>query len=193
MPSLPFPPQAAWRHGPAQVGFEVVFPRKTSDGFYFESHTSAVEHEQAWAVYGRLEVDASGATRRAQVSGSSDTGRREVTLEHDGAGHWTIDGVPAPELAGCLDVDLESSAFTNTLPVQRLALDVGERASAPAAYVRAADLRVERLEQTYLRLPDEGGRQRFDYESPAFGFRCLLVYDEHGLVLDYPGIAVRVV
>jgi hypothetical protein len=27
----------------------------------------------------------------------------------------------------------------------------------------------------------------------AFGFTCRLVYDESGLVLDYPGIAVRAV
>jgi len=28
--------------------------------------------------------------------------------------------------------------------------------------------------------------------APAFGFTCTLGYDESGLVLDYPGIAVRV-
>ena len=31
----------------------------------------------------------------------------------------------------------------------------------------------------------------YDYESPAFDFRCQLTYDESGLVLSYPGIAVR--
>ncbi|MGE5286203.1 MAG: putative glycolipid-binding domain-containing protein [Micromonosporaceae bacterium] len=29
------------------------------------------------------------------------------------------------------------------------------------------------------------------YEISAFDFTCRLVYDEGGLVLDYPGIAVR--
>jgi hypothetical protein len=58
--------------------------------------------------------------------------------------------------------------------------------------VRALDLTVERLEQTYRRLADdERGRQRFHYTSPRFGFECVLAYDESGLVLDYPGIAVR--
>jgi hypothetical protein len=36
-----------------------------------------------------------------------------------------------------------------------------------------------------------GSRERYDYTAPAFDFRCELVYDEYGLVLDYPGIAVR--
>jgi hypothetical protein len=99
---------------------------------------------------------------------------------------------PAPHLDGCLDVDLEASAFTNAFPVHRLGLEVGQRADAPAAYVRAPGLDVERLEQTYARLPDDGRGARYDYVSPAFGFRAELVYDRFGLVLDYPGIAVRV-
>jgi hypothetical protein len=44
---------------------------------------------------------------------------------------------------------------------------------------------------SYARLPDHSGRQRYRYAAPAFGFTCTLVYDESGLVLDYPGIAVR--
>jgi uncharacterized protein len=108
-----------------------------------------------------------------------------------GAGQWLVDGVPASHLDGCLDVDLESSALTNALPVRRLGLAPGACAAAPAAYVRAIGLPVERLEQTYLRAPDDAARQRYDYAAPAFGFACRLTYDESGLVLDYPGIAVR--
>lgn len=32
---------------------------------------------------------------------------------------------------------------------------------------------------------------QYDYAAPAFGFTCRLIYDESGLVPDYPGIAVR--
>jgi hypothetical protein len=56
--------------------------------------------------------------------------------------------------------------------------------------VRFSTLAVERLEQRYTRLPDDdAGRTRFDYWSPDL--QCELVYDESGLVLDYPGIATR--
>ena len=48
-----------------------------------------------------------------------------------------------------------------------------------------------RLEQAYRRIADDGPRQRYDYAAPAFGFTSRLVYDESGLVLDYPGIARR--
>ena len=89
-------------------------------------------------------------------------------------------------------MDLESSSLTNAFPVHRLGLGVGAEADAPAAYVRALDLSVERLEQRYVRLEDDGSRrERYRYTAPAFGFECQLLYDEYGLVLDYPGIAVR--
>ncbi len=53
---------------------------------------------------------------------------------------WRIDGRPSPHLDGCRDVDLESSALTNALPVHGLGLHVGQGAEAPAACVRALDL-----------------------------------------------------
>jgi hypothetical protein len=118
-------------------------------------------------------------------------GQGEVLLESDGEGHWLVDGKASDELVGCFDVDLESSALANALPVHRLQLGVGERAEAPAAYVRASSFSVERLEQRYARVSDAADRQQFDYEALAFDFRCRLVYDENGLVLHYPGIASR--
>ena len=139
----------------------------------------------------RHQLDAGWATRSARVWGRASSGLRELSLEADGAGRWRVDDAPAGQLDGCLDVDLESSSLTNAFPVHRLGLEVGEAADAPAAYVRALDLGVERLEQRYRRLEDDGGRQRYHYVSPAFDFECELVYDESGLVLDYPGIAVR--
>ena len=75
--------------------------------------------------------------------------------------------------------------------MHRLNLATGEMAQAPAAYVRALDLSVERLEQQYMRMSDQDEHQRYDYSAPAFDFSCHLVYDEAGLVLAYPGIAVR--
>jgi hypothetical protein len=38
---------------------------------------------------------------------------------------------------------------------------------------------------------DEGRHRRYDYAALVFDFACRLVYDESGLALDYPGIAVR--
>lgn len=192
MTAAELPTWGAWRHLDVREGFEVVFLERGPDGYRLDGHSTGVEDGEAWAARYALELDASWRTRTAHVLGRSARGAHEVRLAGDGAGGWLVDGRPAPELAGCLDVDLEASACTNALPVRRLALQAGEAADAPAAYVRALDLAVERLEQRYARLEDEGPSSRYDYASPRFGFEAVLAYDEHGLVLDYPGIAVRV-
>jgi uncharacterized protein len=187
------PGAAAWLHRDARDGFESVFFAPDGDGWRFAGHTSAVEDGQAWAVQYSITVDGDWCTRMAHVRGWSVSGERELRIEGDGAGAWLVDGADANQVRGCLDVDLESSACTNAMPVRRLRLQVGEGAAAPAMYVRALDLTVERLEQDYVRADDDrAGRQCYEYVAPAFDTACRLVYDRSGLVVDYPGIARRV-
>jgi hypothetical protein len=186
------PATAAWRHLDARVGFEVLFLRPEADGYHLEGHSTAVEDGEAWGVSYTINVDTNWTTRSAHVASRSASGARELRLEGDGVGGWRVDGRSEPLVAGCLDVDLEASAFTNAFPVNRMGLEVGEVADAPAAYVRALDLRVERLEQSYARLEDDDEHRRYDYTGPRFGYQDVLVYDRFGLVLDYPGIAVRI-
>jgi hypothetical protein len=191
MSLLPPPTSAAWLHQDARSGFEVVHFHPAGDGHLLVGTTTAVEDGRPWIVDYEIRIDGGWRTRSARVIGRSDTGMRRRLLEGDGEGRWRIDGGPAPLLDGCLDVDLESSAMTNSLPVHRLALATGSAALAPAAYLQAVDLSVQRLEQRYVRTSDQDGLQRYDYTAPAFDFSCQLVYDEAGLVLTYPGIAVR--
>jgi uncharacterized protein len=186
------PASAAWRHQGARSGFEVAFFSAPRPPLLISGCTTAVEATEVWAIFYDIELDSSWHTRTAHISGRSARGMYRRVLEADGDGHWRIDGIPAAHFDGCLDVDLESSAMTNTLPVHREQLQLGHEVFAPATYVRAADLGIERLEQSYRRLPNDGGNQCFDYQSPAFDFRERLVFDPAGLVINYPGIAVRV-
>ena len=187
------PPSAAWRHHVAREGFETVFARAEWHGFRFDGHTSAVEDGVAWAVRYRIELDEDWCTRAAHVRGWSARGHRELRVESDGAGHWRVNGHAAEELDGCLDVDLEASACTNTLPVHRLDLAVGDGSDAPAVYVRAVDLAVERLEQRYTRLAAPGDPWfAFRYTSPRFEYDDTVTFDESGLTVEYPALARRV-
>jgi hypothetical protein len=185
------PAAAAWRHHEARTGFEVAYFQPLDGGYRIDGYATAIEDEQTWAVNYTIRTDATWTTRSAQITGRSPSGSRQALLEADGSGRWLVDGQGASHLDGCLDVDLEASAMTNALPIRRLELRVGAGAAAPAAYVRAVDLAVERLEQFYVRTTDESRHQRYDYTAPVFDVACRLVYDESGLVLDYPGIAVR--
>ena len=67
---------------------------------------------------------------------------------------------------------------------------IGARADAPAAYVHAVDVRVERLEQEYRRIADDGAVPAATTTARrASTSRVSLVHDVAGLVLEYPGIA----
>jgi hypothetical protein len=188
---LPPPASACWQHREARSGFEVAYFAVTPDGVRIEGTTAATEDGEAWVVSYLVELDGGWATRSARITARSVTGSREAFLESGGAGRWLVNGRAAPHLDGCMDVDLESSAMTNALPVHRLNLGVGEVADAPAVYVRALDLSVERLEQVYRRIADQDARQRYEYSAPAFSFTSHLRYDDSGLLADYPGIATR--
>ncbi|MEU1998394.1 putative glycolipid-binding domain-containing protein [Nocardia gamkensis] len=187
----PPPPTAAWRHRTAREGFEVAYFRVTELGVLIDGCTTAVEDGAAWVVDYRIALDTEWRTCRAQVGVRKPGGWNTLVLESDGAGSWLLDGMPAPLLDGCLDVDLESSALTNALPVHRSAWEIGDGADAPAAYVFASGAAVARLEQRYVRIADGAHGPRFHYDAPEFDFTCTLDYDKSGLVLDYPGIAVR--
>ena len=188
----PLPPTACWQHRGARSGFEVAYFRAIEYGWRIDGTTAAIEDAQTWVVNYSIETDTTWVTRSAHITSTTATGSGDTRLDSDGKGHWLVDGDPAPHLDGCLDVDLESSAMTNMLPVHRLGLEPGERAEAPAAYVRALTLATDRLDQTYARIPGDAARQHYDYAAPVFDFTARLVYDDSGLVIDYPGIAVRV-
>jgi hypothetical protein len=185
------PTSACWTHAGLRSGFEVAFLTDLGQSWLVEGATNALEDGVSWAATYAVEFDASWQTTAARVRSRSAGGDTEVTLEADGCGRWLVDGFPSDRLDGCLDVDLECSAFTNALPVHRLALGIGESADVPSAYVRVPSLDVERLEQRYRRLDDTEDVVQFEYEAPGFDFACRLVYDRSGLVLDYPGLASR--
>jgi uncharacterized protein len=189
----PLPSQAAWRHiGGARDGFEATFIAAVKGGLCFTGTTSALKESDVCAGSYEITVDpTSWATRTARVTAQSNAGQHALEVTADGAGSWRVGSGHTPHLDGCLDIDLESSVLTNAFPAHRLRLAPGQGADAPAAYVRVEDLRVERLAQHYVRLESDDHRRRFEYAAPVFDFTCELAYDGAGLLLDYPGIAVR--
>ena len=190
MRGAPLPAQAAWRHVEARDGFEVLVTSAAPGRTVFTGRTTAVEEGVAWAIGYRIEVDEGWRTRRAEIAAWWPHGEGAVVLEADGRGGWTVDGEPRPDLDGCLDVDLECSACTNTFAFHRL--DLSGPAPGPAAYVEAADLHVFRLDQTYgPARPGPDGTTVIAYDCAHFAVTCDLVADASGLVLDYPGLATR--
>lgn len=140
--------------------------------------------DEAVPVHLRYSVvcDAEWSTREARVTLIRDGTVRALTLRVDSQGRWWRGEVEVPEVRGCTDVDLAFTPSTNTLPIRRLGLNVGESRDVTAAWVRFPDLEVEPLPQRYVRL----GETRYRYESRGGTFTAEVETDDLGLVTDYP-------
>lgn len=103
-----------------------------------------------------------------------------LTLKTDGEHSWFKDGSPLPSMNGLPDVDVEFSPATNTLPIRRLNLNVGESKTVDAVWVRLEGLGLTRIQQKYSRL----AQNCYLYEN-QFGFKATLEVDELGLVIRY--------
>ena len=89
---------------------------------------------------------------------------------------------------GCDDVDIMAVTFTNTLPIRRLRLAVGEAHEIRAAYVTVPELQVRVAPQRYTRL----GANEYRYEGLGTDFTAVLTVDDDGIVIDYPQLSRRV-
>lgn len=118
-------------------------------------------------------------TKSVHVAIQSAGEERAIHLEVDDAGGWRDRTGTLSQVTGCLDVDLEVTPATNTLPIRRLQLPLGESASPVAAWVRFPDLTVEPLPQEYRRTSEHRYRYQNRYE---------LEVDDLGLVTRYADI-----
>lgn len=123
----------------------------------------------------------------ADVSGWIGDRSFDVQLSRAAGGRWLRNGVEHPALDGCIDLDLNFSPSTNTLPIRRLGLAVGASADVSAAWLRFPSLNLERLDQTYTRLSDRAWR----YSSAGGTFVADLEVDDEGLVVRYADIWTR--
>jgi hypothetical protein len=126
-------------------------------------------------------VDERWRTRRARVEVASTALTASLDLFADGEGAWTIDGRAAPELDGCIDLDLEVTPATNTLPIRRAGASAGggRPFATRVAWVRFPELDVEPVDQTYERIDD----RRWGFLSGDF--HAELTVDDDGVVVDY--------
>lgn len=129
-----------------------------------------------------IECDADWNTTFATLDGWVGDEIVEVEVVVDDEGIWRMNGEHVSAVDGCTDVDLNFSPVTNTLPIRRLKLKVGETRAVKAAWLRFPSFQLELLEQTYTRIDEQSVR----YET-ASGFAATLTVNEDGLVTHYPG------
>lgn len=138
----------------------------------------------------RLTWDESWRLRDAELVVATERSTRSLSLQTDGLGHWRDgDGRAIDELDGCMDIDIWPTPFTNTFPIRREPMAVGERRQFRMAWISAPELTVRPQAQAYTRLAD----RLYLFENlDGSGFRAELPTDDDGIVLDYPDLFRRV-
>jgi uncharacterized protein len=174
------------------TGLGMVTIADTTDGHRIHGAEVAGDGDAFWSVRFDLDVDDSWTTVSMDTEVVRDGEMKRMLLERDPDATWRIDGVSAPDLDGCTDVDITSTPFTNTLPIRRLDLSVGDTHVIKAAWLEVPEMAVRPMDQRYTRLPPEAGHDRYEYQSLPSGSTYVLIVDSDGIVIDYERLAVLV-
>jgi hypothetical protein len=183
----PFPPTSRMRWHRLDVrGREEARIEQAASGWRLIGDLDVDEAGAKARLHYQIECDPEWRTRSALIEGEADGRAVRFALEADGAGGWTRDGAPLPALSGALDIDLGFTPATNTLPIRRLALDIGASAPVQSAWLRFPELRLEPLHQTYTREAE----RVFHYRALVDGepFVARLDTDRFGRVVRYEGL-----
>jgi hypothetical protein len=137
-----------------------------------------------------LTWDESWQLRDAELVLANERSTRSLRLQTDGRGHWRDGADKALDaLDGCMDIDIWPTPFTNSFPIRREPMAIGERREFHTAWIGAPALTVQPQPQAYTRL---GDRLYLFENLDGSGFRTELPVDEDGIVLDYPDLFRRV-
>jgi hypothetical protein len=131
----------------------------------------------------QIVCDSRWHTRSARVGGWVGNSLIDIEIVVDLDQRWLLNQMDCPEVAGCVDLDLNFSPSTNLLPIRQVELAIGQEAEVRAAWLRFPSFTFELLAQRYRRI----GENTYRYESSGGGFVAELSVDEAGFVTKYPG------
>ena len=131
--------------------------------------------------------DLAWRARQGYVQGWLGADSIEWSIARTSAGVWTLNGAVVPNLEDCFDLDFGLTPATNLLQIRRLALDEGQAADAPAAWLNVPAMpagTLELLPQRYERRSEAA----YWYEAPSVGYAALLEVTPAGFIRRYPGL-----
>lgn len=177
-----------WRHLDRE-GLEGMQLSEHSDGWRMSGTALFLQDGVPSQIHYDLLCDEIWQFLRGGVHGW--VGNRTIAHEitRGPAGDWSLDRIQLPLLEGCMDLDLQFTPSTNTIPLHRMALTIGERKESQAAWLRFPECHLERCRQAYTRLRAD----RYLYEKPDVpDFKAELMVDAHGVIREYPDLALAV-
>ena len=126
-------------------------------------------------------LDSDWRTRSLRID-FTNAHERTINIERTGDDAWRVAGKEAPQLNGCVELDLSATPFCNGLAIRRL----GGPGDMRVAWINAADLSIAPSRQRYERL--DARNWRYIDLGVARGFEAGLHLDGDGMVEHYEGL-----
>jgi uncharacterized protein len=152
-----------------------------SDAYTLQGCVLALENGRPFQVQYVVECDIDWSTRTVLIDTIRGAEHDRLQLRRDPSGAWWRGEEAMQDFAGLIDIDLSISPSTNTLPIRRMSLNIGEAAATDAVWVRFPAMTIERLPQRYTR----NAERHYTYESRGASFVAELEVDAEGLVVRY--------
>jgi len=147
--------------------------------------TAVFSHEQLpCRLDYSIVCDSQWQTRSAKVAGWVGDRLIEIDVRVRDDQRWLLNENDSPEVANCIDLDLNFSPSTNLLPIRRSNLAIGEETEVRAAWLRFPSFKLEPLSQRYKRIDESTYR----YESGGGNFVTELTVNAVGFVTTYPDL-----
>jgi uncharacterized protein len=165
-------------------GHDACALRETANGWRLQGTALFALDLQPCHLAYEVDCDAAWHTRSAAVAGWIGRGTVRLVILARPERRWDLDGADQPAVAGCVDLDLNFTPATNLIAIRRLALNIGDAADAPAAWLAFPEMRLEKLAQRYERVSVE----QYRYQAPGVHYAEMLDVSGAGFITRYPGL-----
>lgn len=171
-----------------QSGFEALIFDEEKDALFVDSIVIGIENGEAFKLHYRIWLNHQWQVTNFRI-GHLPYGE-EHKFYRDQKDCWSrgdFYGNDEGEWTNCTDLDISCTPFTNTLPIRRLNLEIGQSADINVLFVQCPKLTVRTALQRYERLSE------FEYQFTGLEsqFTAVITVDANGFVTNYPNLFER--
>ncbi len=160
---------------------------ESGEGIQVSSFIKGNYEGLVFSVQYTIRINPAWETLKAVINSVINGKERSLMAEGDGKGNWLLNGKPAPQFNGCIDIDIPLTPFTNTLPIRRLKMASQVKQRIIVLYLDVLEQTEAALMQQYQRL----SANEYHYQNVPNDFEAVIRVDENGFVLNYPVLFKR--
>ncbi|MGK4566276.1 putative glycolipid-binding domain-containing protein [Flavobacterium sp. 3HN19-14] len=160
---------------------------KTDSGYIASSNVTGILDDISYHCEYEIMTDNQWKTIGFQLT--IRVGWKELVLEiQKSHGKWIGENGELSDFDDCHDIDISVTPFTNTLPINRLSLEIGQPQTIKVIYIDVLKQEVYPIEQIYTKI----SKHTYRYENTTNDFKAEITVDDNGFVIDYPNLFGRI-